>query len=70
MIKYKITLDPERCKACYLCIKECPKEVFEISEKSNKNGYFYVNPKNIENCIGCVRCALICPDTLIEINEK
>ena len=36
----KIIIDVERCKGCGLCVIVCPKNCIEISDKSNKKGYF------------------------------
>ena len=32
----RIVIDQEKCKACYLCIKECPKNLIKVSDKTNK----------------------------------
>lgn len=61
-----ITIDRDRCKACYLCIKECPKQLIKISELTNSSGN-----KTVEfvdesgECIGCCMCAQRCPDLAI-----
>ena len=33
-----IVIEESRCKACYLCIKECPKKLIRVSEKTNALG--------------------------------
>jgi 2-oxoglutarate ferredoxin oxidoreductase subunit delta len=65
-----ITIDPEKCKGCELCISVCPQNSLEVSKKSNPNGYFPAQVTNTKNCTGCASCAIICPDTLIEIYKK
>ena len=30
-----IVIDENRCKACYLCIDECPKKLIKVGEKTN-----------------------------------
>lgn len=61
-----IVIDESRCKACYLCVEECPKKLIRKSEKTNKLGdhpvEFY-DPK--KECIGCAMCATRCPDMAI-----
>ena len=63
-----IVIDDDKCKACYLCIKECPKKLIRISkEKTNKLGNNIVefcDPK--EECLGCAMCATRCPDLAIK----
>ena len=62
----RIKIDEKRCKACYLCIKECPKQLLRKSEKANALGHFpaeFNDPNN--ECIGCGICAMRCPDIAI-----
>ena len=33
-----ITIDKEKCKACYLCINECPKKLLKVSKETNNLG--------------------------------
>ena len=62
-----IVIDDTRCKACYLCIKECPKKLIKVSEKTNNLGNRIVefDDKNNE-CLGCAMCAMRCPDLAIK----
>ena len=62
----KIVIDETKCKACYLCIKECPKKLIKVSERTNKLGNNVVefcDPKG--ECLGCSMCATRCPDLAI-----
>lgn len=62
-----IVIDDIKCKACYLCVNECPKKLIKISDKKNKLGDRIVefeDPKN--ECIGCAMCATRCPDMAIK----
>jgi 2-oxoglutarate ferredoxin oxidoreductase subunit delta len=68
--KFKVVIDGERCKGCYLCVNACPKGVLEISKESNETGYFPASVKNIENCVGCTACGIMCGDTCIEIYRE
>lgn len=61
-----ITIDKKKCKACYLCIKECPKQLIKQGTEANKLGHFpveFVDPKG--ECLGCAMCAMRCPDLAI-----
>ena len=61
-----IIIDGDRCKACYLCINECPKKLLKIGDKSNNLGEKIVEFKDPENsCLGCAMCAVRCPDIAI-----
>lgn len=63
----RIAIDDAKCKACYLCIKECPKKLIKVSEKTNNLGNKIVefsDPKN--ECLGCAMCAMRCPDLAIK----
>ena len=62
----RIVIDETKCKACYLCIDECPKKLLRKSSKTNKLGDYTVefcDPKN--ECLGCAMCARRCPDLAI-----
>ena len=61
-----IVIDSNKCKACYLCVKECPKNLIKISTKTNSLGSHVVefDDKNQE-CLGCAMCAMRCPDLAI-----
>jgi 2-oxoglutarate ferredoxin oxidoreductase subunit delta len=63
-----IEIDEKKCKACYLCIKECPKKLITKSENANSLGAFPVTFKD-ENkeCLGCAICATRCPDITIKV---
>lgn len=53
-----VTIKPERCKGCNICVAFCPKEVLALE----KNKSIVVKP---EECIGCKMCELRCPDYAI-----
>lgn len=61
-----IVIDSNKCKACYLCINECPKKLLKIGEKTNALGNHVVefcDPN--KECLGCAMCATRCPDLAI-----
>ena len=63
----RIVIDERKCKACYLCVSECPKNLIKISDKTNSLGNRIIefNDPNGE-CLGCGMCALRCPDLAIK----
>lgn len=61
-----ITIDKNKCKACYLCVETCPKKLIKISEKTNNLGNHIVEFEDKDNqCLGCAMCATRCPDLAI-----
>lgn len=63
----RIEINENRCKACYLCVDECPKKLIKVSDKANALGNRVVefeDPKG--ECLGCAMCATRCPDMAIE----
>ncbi len=61
-----IVIDQTKCKACYLCIKECPKKLIKVSANTNNLGAKVVefcDPGH--ECLGCAMCATRCPDLAI-----
>lgn len=64
----KIATTTDRCKACHLCIANCPKGAISPSGKVNAKGYEYVIVDD-EKCVGCGSCYQMCPDYVFEILE-
>ncbi len=62
----RIVINQEKCKACYLCIKECPKHLIKVAETTNKLGNKVVEFSDPNHeCLGCAMCAMRCPDLAI-----
>jgi 2-oxoglutarate ferredoxin oxidoreductase subunit delta len=62
--KFNVKINKDFCKECFICVKVCPKKVFNI----NDVGIVYVKDENI--CIGCRICENLCPDFAIEVEER
>jgi 2-oxoglutarate ferredoxin oxidoreductase subunit delta len=69
MAKGKVVFDIENCKGCELCIKACPQESLELSQRINAQGYHYVLLVQ-DNCTGCTNCALVCPEAVITVYRE
>ncbi len=62
-----IVIDDSKCKACYLCVDECPKKLIKVSNKTNKLGDKIVEFCDEKGeCLGCAMCATRCPDLAIK----
>lgn len=63
----RVSVIPQRCKACNYCIEFCPKDVLVASRGINAKGYHYpeVAPGREEACIHCQFCSLVCPEFAI-----
>ena len=67
-MKGHITIDPELCKECHLCIQACKKGLIAPSNEYNTKGYRPVCFHGGEaECTGCALCAITCPDIAIEV---
>lgn len=64
--KGKIEVNQEFCKACELCVANCPAEAIRLSTHFNNKGYQPAEPVP-EKCTGCGLCALMCPEGAIEV---
>lgn len=61
-----IVIDETKCKACYLCINECPKNLLKVGSKTNNLGNHLVEFNDPDSqCLGCAMCAVRCPDLAI-----
>ncbi len=60
-----VVINKECCRACYLCINECPKKLIKIGEELNDMGAKIVEFDGKEGCIGCAMCAIRCPSLAI-----
>jgi len=56
------------CKACELCVTDCPSEVLglDMSYLSPK-GFHPATMIHPEDCTGCAICAIVCPDAAITV---
>lgn len=66
-MKGSITISPEVCKGCELCISFCPKGVIKLSDKPNTAGYCHALYLENGECTGCAVCAIVCPEVAIEV---
>jgi Nif-specific ferredoxin III len=64
-----VALNPENCLGCGRCFKVCPREVFELVERSeddenydeDEDNCMVMTLANALDCIGCGSCARVCP---------
>lgn len=70
--EYVTELDQENCIGCGRCFKTCPRDVFDLIEKSEAMGddwdedddddnSMVMSLKDPEDCIGCTACSKVCP---------
>ncbi|HIE37505.1 MAG TPA: 4Fe-4S dicluster domain-containing protein [Anaerolineae bacterium] len=59
----RITIFPNWCKGCGLCVEFCPMEVLEQAEDGR------VIAARPERCTACGWCELHCPDFAIFVTE-
>jgi nitroreductase/NAD-dependent dihydropyrimidine dehydrogenase PreA subunit len=60
-----ITLHPERCNGCGLCVSVCKDFSIELADKKVR-----LTDKPVFGCIACGHCMAICPQDAIEINGR
>jgi 2-oxoglutarate ferredoxin oxidoreductase subunit delta len=65
-----VVVRTEYCKGCTLCVEFCKKGVLRVSEKLNRQGYYYIEPVEGAECTGCMVCTLVCPDLALEVYSE
>jgi NAD-dependent dihydropyrimidine dehydrogenase PreA subunit len=56
-----VTINPEECKGCGLCVDACTPKGLALSESLNHNGY-HPAVYSGRGCNGCGLCFLLCPE--------
>ena len=64
-----ISIDRERCKGCYLCLRACPFKVLEKDDSMNASGSYPAVAAHMEKCTGCASCYRVCPDVVITVYQ-
>ncbi len=68
--QYVVALDQSKCIGCGRCYKVCPRDVFELTERSgdeldddddDDEDMKVMALKDELDCIGCGACAKVCP---------
>lgn len=62
-------IDNEKCRACGLCVTNCPEGCILVEEnpvKARKKKY----TPDLEFCKGCGICAAVCPFKAVEMKEE
>lgn len=62
--KSKVTVYPDWCKGCGICVEFCPGKVLEMSDQGKSTVV------REDDCIRCGFCELHCPDFAIVVQEK
>jgi len=65
----RMTVDPNYCKGCGLCIVACPKKIIHFSDSINVKGYHFSECFDQEACIACKLCYTTCPDVAITVEK-
>ncbi len=61
----KITIYPDWCKTCGICVAFCPAKVLELDPVAGSS-----KAVREEDCINCGFCELHCPDFAIVVTPK
>ena len=65
-----VWVNPDRCKACDICVDGCPAGVLSMKQDPHSTLGANIEIVALEACIGCNECELSCPDFAIYVAEK
>jgi 2-oxoglutarate ferredoxin oxidoreductase subunit delta len=65
VLKGTVVLNEERCKGCTYCVRFCPTNALEMTDRLNHKGYNLPILAHPEKCNGCDLCGMYCPDFAI-----
>ena len=54
-----ITVNPDKCTGCMLCVKDCPANALELVVLDKKNKKFIMR-YHADRCIYCSQCVVSC----------
>lgn len=57
-----VSVDPDRCKGCRLCVVSCPTSSLAITDHLNRLGYHPAEFLAETGCTGCGICFYACPE--------
>ncbi len=60
-----IRIDQESCKGCDLCLRLCPREMFQESQEIGTKGFRLRIPELSRQCSNCGLCRYFCPEGAI-----
>lgn len=74
-------VDQAKCTGCGACVRQCPKQLFELRRKGLKDRRVYVACRNRDKgavarkacevaCIGCGKCVRACPFEAITLGDN
>ena len=63
--KGSVVLNEERCKGCTYCVRFCPTNALEMTDRLNHKGYKLPILAHPDKCNGCDLCGMYCPDFAI-----
>ena len=69
-LKGTIVVDDNLCKACELCIVNCPQEVIGLDMDRITPRGFHPATLIADGCTGCGICAVVCPEAAITVYRE
>jgi 2-oxoglutarate ferredoxin oxidoreductase subunit delta len=66
-MQHKISVNPDWCKGCHICVEVCPRKVLEIDDAMFLRGFHPIRVARPDDCTGCRQCELLCPDLAITV---
>ena len=67
-LRGKLLWEEEKCKACMLCVRDCPAQAIQI-EVADRASRKYVFHYHMDRCIYCAQCVASCKEEALSMSS-
>jgi len=68
--KGRVEVDDKYCKACGICVQDCPQGVLQLAPERITAKGFHPAELAKAGCTGCGICTIVCPEAAITVYRE